>query len=45
MRYAKRPKYKLDKSKIQISKDKKVTAEEIYKEMLKDKMKRRKRHG
>lgn len=43
MRYTKKPKYKLNGRKVNIAKDKKVTAEEIYKEMLMDKIKKRKR--
>jgi len=43
MRYVKKPKYKLSSRKVNVPKDKKVTAQEIYKEMLIDKMKKRKR--
>lgn len=43
MRYAKKPKHKLDIRKINIRKEKKVTPEDIYKEMLIDKIKKRKK--
>ena len=43
MKYSKKPKYKLTKSKVDIPKDKKPTSEDIYKEMLMDKIRRRKR--
>lgn len=37
MRYTKKPKYKLDKGKIFVKKDKDLTAEELYQERLRDK--------
>ena len=43
MKYSKKPKYKLNRRKIEISKDKEVSAEEIYKEMLMNKIKKRKK--
>ncbi len=43
MRYVKKSKYKLNKSKINIPKDKKVSAEEIYRQMLMDKIRKRKK--
>ena len=43
MRYIKKCKYKIDKTKINIPKDKKVSPEEIYREMLMDKLRKRKR--
>jgi len=43
MKYSKKPKYKINKRKIEIPKDKEASAEEIYKEMLMDKIKKRKK--
>ena len=43
MRYSKKPKYKLDKTKIDIPQKKKVSPEDIYKEMLMDKIRKGKR--
>jgi hypothetical protein len=43
MRYAKKPKYKLDKSKIKPPKEEKASAKDIYEEMLRDKIRKRKR--
>ncbi len=44
MRYVKRPKYRIDPKKVQTTKDKKVSAEAIYKEALRDKKRMRKKH-
>ncbi len=43
MRYSKKPKYRLDKRKVGESKDKKVLPEDIYREMLIDKIKKRRK--
>jgi len=44
MRYVKKPKYRIDSKKVHIAKDKKVSAEDIYKEALRDKKRMRKKH-
>lgn len=43
MRYVKKPKYRLDKTRLNISKDREITPQDIYKEMLTEKIKKRKR--
>ncbi len=45
MRYVKKPKYKLDKSKIRTPKKNGVSAKDIYEEMLRDKKRKSKNKG
>jgi hypothetical protein len=37
MRYSKKPKYKLEKQKIFVQKERKLTLQELYQERLRDK--------
>ncbi len=43
MRRVKKPKYRIDKSRINLPKEEGASAEEIYKEMLRDKIRKSKR--
>lgn len=43
MRYAKKPKYKLTKDKLRFKMEKDLTPEELYQELLKSKIRKKRR--